>query len=77
MNAYTDKLEQWRARRRAIVEHYKKSNSLRETGEAFGISGERVRQIVATMEGKDASLPADREILGGNGLHGEGHPTED
>lgn len=55
---YADRLEQWRARRRAIVEHYRQSESLSETGKAFGISRQRVEQIVnmekeTTKDGQD------------------------
>lgn len=59
-----EQLEGWQARRLAIAEHYRASGSLRATGREFGITAERVRQIVNKVEGTDASLPADRKVLG-------------
>lgn len=37
---------QWEDRRQAIISHYRDSNSLTVTGLAFGISRQRVHQIV-------------------------------
>lgn len=55
---YPDQLKQWRARRAAIVKHYRQSGSLRATGLAFEISGERVRQLVQKEQGPPREPPA-------------------
>jgi molybdenum-dependent DNA-binding transcriptional regulator ModE len=64
-------------RRAAILAHFRQSGNLSETGRAFGISRQRVQQIVNMMEAKDGPLCSDREVLGGNGLHGQGDPPQD
>ena len=48
-----DDLRRWEERRQAIYQHYRESKSMRKTGKAFGISPERVRQIVNRMETTD------------------------
>lgn len=66
----------WEARRQQIVQHYQQTRNAAETARAFGISRERVRQIVKKMEAKDGAVRQDREVLGGNGLHAEGGTPE-
>lgn len=70
---YADQKRQWTQRRAAIIEHYRQTESLRETGEAFGISGERVRQIVSkerTKDGQDHTRGSDVAPAAGAGRHG-------
>lgn len=45
--SYQDELRRWASRRRTIIEHYGQTRSLAATAAAFGISRERVRQIVS------------------------------
>lgn len=40
----------WEQRRRKIAEHYRQTRNAAETARAFGISRERVRQIVKKVE---------------------------
>lgn len=71
---YADRIEQWRARRRAIVEHYRQSESLAETGKAFGISRQRVEQIVNMekdrQDGEDHAGRSDASSAVGAGRDG-------
>ena len=59
--AHQDDLRRWESRRRDIAEHYSQSRSLAATAAAFGISRERVRQIV-TKEGKRLNGAARAEV---------------
>lgn len=43
---YAAQMAAWEARRKEIAAHYAKSKNLAETARAFGLSRERVRQIV-------------------------------
>ena len=45
----------WEQRRRKIAEHYRQTRNAAETARAFGISRERVRQIVKKVEAKDGA----------------------
>lgn len=72
--SYAARLDAWRARRRAIIEHYRQSESLAETGKAFGISRQRVEQIVNMekdhQDGEDHAGRSDASPAVGAGEHG-------
>lgn len=55
--------QEWREknqkRRDEILAHYAESKSLRKTGAAFGICGQRVHQIVKKAEQYKETLPRE------------------
>jgi DNA-directed RNA polymerase sigma subunit (sigma70/sigma32) len=60
MLRYDKKLQDWAARRAEICAHFEKSQCYAETGAAFGLTRERIRQIVRREKGAVGRPPRKR-----------------
>jgi DNA-directed RNA polymerase sigma subunit (sigma70/sigma32) len=49
---YNRQIEEWAKHRAQVMAHYEQTKSYAKTGEAFGLTRERVRQIVMKETGR-------------------------